>query len=326
MENERKPFLSIDDQVTHLKGKGVTFNLVTEEEAKDYLQNNNNLFKLSSYRKNYEKYIDGPNEGKYIHLDFGHLKDLAIIDMKLRYAIVQLALDIEHYAKLELLRNAENHSEDGYEICEDFIKSLDDNQYAILKTELSRCSSSEYCKALTLNYSLKLPDEKSDPIDNLPIWVFLEVIPFGRLVSFFGFCADRYSDKRLKNMFYMLRACKDIRNACAHSSCILNDLHPSTKKHETSYDISKSLSNIKKISKNARQKKMSNIRIQQIVTLLYTHKTIVTSIGVHEKAVDILSTLSNRINKNEDYYISNSMVSSSFHFINTVIDNWFPKV
>ena len=235
MENERKPFLSIDDQVTHLKSKGVTFNLVTEEEAEDYLQNNNNLFKLSSYRKNYEKYIDGPNEGKYIHLDFGYLKDLAIIDMKLRYAIVQLALDIEHYAKLELLRNAENHIEDGYEICEGFIKSLDDNQYAILKTELSRCSSSEYCKALTLNYSLKLPDEKSDPIDNLPIWVFLEVIPFGRLVSFFGFCAERYSDKRLKNMFYMLRSCKDIRNACAHSSCILNDLHPSTKKHETSY-------------------------------------------------------------------------------------------
>lgn len=71
---------------------------------------------------------------------------------------------------------------------------------------------------------------------------------------------------------------------------------------------------------------MSNIRIQQIVTLLYTHKTIVTSIGVHKKAVDILSTLSNRINKNEDYYIGNSMVSSSFNFINTVIDNWFPKV
>ena len=54
MENERKPFLSIDDQVTHLKSKGVTFNLVTEEEAEDYLQNNNNLFKLSSYRKIYE--------------------------------------------------------------------------------------------------------------------------------------------------------------------------------------------------------------------------------------------------------------------------------
>ena len=42
MENERKPFLSIDDQVTHLKGKGVTFNLVTEEEGQLVLREKKN--------------------------------------------------------------------------------------------------------------------------------------------------------------------------------------------------------------------------------------------------------------------------------------------
>ena len=322
MDGERKPFLSYEAQIRHLKQKGITFNIVSESDAKDYLKNNNNLFKISSYRKNYDKYTNN----KYINLDFGYLKDLAIIDMKLRYTIVQLALDIEHYAKLELLRNAEAHFEDGYKIICDFIMSLDDKQYQILKTELDRCFTSEYCKDLTFNYDLKLPEDRDNLINNLPIWVFLEVIPFGRLVSFFGYCAERFEDKDLKNMYYMLKTCKDIRNACAHSSCILNDLRPNTKTHNTSYNISKELSKIKSIPKNTRLKKMSNMRIQQVITLLYTHKEIVTSKGIHEKAIDNLHELSDRINKHINYYETNSMISSSFDFINLIIDNWFVKL
>ena len=65
-----KPMLDVEGQVQHLKDKGITFQLVNEEEAKEYLRNNNYYFKLTSYRKNYEKYEDGDNEGKYISLDF----------------------------------------------------------------------------------------------------------------------------------------------------------------------------------------------------------------------------------------------------------------
>ncbi|WP_296242280.1 Abi family protein [uncultured Faecalicoccus sp.] len=321
MDTDRKPFLSFEDQILHLKKKGITFNKVSEFDAKNYLKNNNNFFKLYSYRKNYDKYADD----KYIDLDFSYLKDLAIIDMKLRYTIVQLALDIEHYAKLEILRKAEDHSEDGYEIINDFITSLDDKQYKILKSELDRCYSSEYCKDLTFNYQLNIPEEREDSINNLPIWVFLEVIPFGRLVSFFGYCAKRFKDEYLTNTYYMLKTCKDIRNACAHSSCILNDLRPNTKTHDTSYSVSRELSKIKRIPKSTRLKRMSNMRLQQIITLLYTHKRIVTSEGVHNKAIDLLQDLSCRINKNIDYYANNSMVSSSFDFISQVIDNWFIK-
>lgn len=317
-----KPFLLTKSQILHLKEKGITFNNSSEKEAKDYLQNNNNFFKLYSYRKNYEKY----NNGKYIDLDFDYLKDLAIIDMKLRYAIVQLALDIEHYAKLELLRYAERYNEDGYGVCFDYIKSLNEKQYTTLKIELDRCSTSDYCKGLVENYSLNLPINRVNLTNNIPIWVFLEVISFGRLTSFFGYCSERYQSKKLKNEFYMLMACKSLRNACAHNSCIINDLRPSTNTHDTSYIVSKELSKICQISKKTRQKKMSNMRIQQIVTLLYTHKTIVTSKGVHDKAVDILLNLAKRINKNKDFYAKNTMISSSFQFVITVIDKWFTKV
>ena len=115
--------LDAEGLINHLKDKGVLFTVVKEEEAKKYLFENNNYFKLSSYRKNYDKYLGGENDGKYIKLEFAYLKDLAIIDMRLRYILVQMALDIEHYIKIQLLNHITNdENEDGYSIVEDYIR------------------------------------------------------------------------------------------------------------------------------------------------------------------------------------------------------------
>ena len=78
----QKPKLSVDEQIKHLQDKGIQFNEITIEEAKSYLTENNNFFKLSANRKNYPKYQGGANDGKYFDLDFAYLKDLAIIDVK----------------------------------------------------------------------------------------------------------------------------------------------------------------------------------------------------------------------------------------------------
>lgn len=47
----RKPSLAVVEQIEHLKTKGVTFNLCTEEQAAEYLHTANNLLRTSSYRK-----------------------------------------------------------------------------------------------------------------------------------------------------------------------------------------------------------------------------------------------------------------------------------
>ncbi len=79
-----KPKLSIEQQIKHMKEKGIQFSIVTESEAMDYLLNNNNFFRLKAYAKNYEKYNSGENKGKYFKLEFAYLKELAIIDMEFR--------------------------------------------------------------------------------------------------------------------------------------------------------------------------------------------------------------------------------------------------
>ena len=55
-----KALLSVDEQIQHMKNKGITFNEVSESDAKDFLQKNNYYMKLAAYRANYEKCIFRP--------------------------------------------------------------------------------------------------------------------------------------------------------------------------------------------------------------------------------------------------------------------------
>lgn len=302
----KKPMLNTNDQIEHLKRKGVKFEICSETDAFNYLRYNNNFFKLTSYRKNYDKYIGGDKEGLYINLDFGHLKNLAIIDMALRYTIVQLALDIEHYAKLELLRIAESNKEDGYSIVNDFINSLEADQSRRLSSEIERNKNSDYCKDLFIKYS-----------DNIPVWAFMEMVPYGRMVEFYGYCSKRYFSKEMRDNYFLLRSCRKIRNASAHSSCILNNLHLGSNGNSTSFEVLKSISTI---PRQIVRKRMSNVRINQIVTLFYTHKKIVTSSGVRGKAKILLLQLKERLSRSIHYYSNNDLVKANLIFLAKVID------
>ena len=142
---KNKPRLSLDEQIQHSKDKGILFNIMDEGSAKQYLKYNNNYYKLTSFRKNYDKHPGGENAGKYINLEFAYLVDMAIIDMRLRYRIVEMALDIEHHTKLQLLRKIGEYDEDGYQIVRDYINSLDDSHKNNFESEISRSRGNTYC-------------------------------------------------------------------------------------------------------------------------------------------------------------------------------------
>jgi len=309
-----KPILSLDEQIEHLKQNGVKFNIMNEQAAKDYLLNNNNYFKLTAYRKNYNKHPDGYFKDKYIDLDFAYLVDLAVIDMQIRYQVVHMALDIEHYVKLKLLRKVNENSEDGYQIVQDYIGSLTDIQKSILDGEINRNINNIYCGDIINKYNSKYP-----------IWAFIEIISFGRLVSFYDFCSKRFADKGMKDDYYRLLTCKEIRNASAHSNCILNDLHSNTVTHKTNADVTKELASIPHMNKNFRRNRMSNARIQQLVTLFYTHSVMVTSLGVKSTENKKIHEIMDRIYKNINYYNNNQLIRGTFDFLKLVVDSWFPN-
>lgn len=310
-----KPKLSLDGQIKHLKEKGVLFNIMNEAEAKDYLVQHNNYFKLTAYRKNYDKHPDGDKKDKYINLEFAYLVDIAVIDMQLRYRIVHMALDIEHHTKLQLLRKMDEYDEDGYQIVQDYFDSLNETQKNTCDGEINRNKGNIYCGDIVSKYD-----------GAYPIWAFIEIIPFGRLVAFYGFCAKCFNDSDMEDNFFRLLTCKAIRNAAAHSNCILNNLRAKTAAHDTNAAVTKELMAINGMNSNFRKNRMSNARIQQVVTLLYMHKKMVGSEGIIKAESEELQKTMKRIKKNYDYYNENLMIQGTFDFIKMIVDSWFGTV
>lgn len=312
MYKDSKPMLNAEELIKHLKEKGVKFELTSMDDAQKYLERNNNYFKLVSYRKNFQKYESGEKRGRYIDLDFKMLEDLSIIDMRLRKIILSIVLDLEHYTKVKLLSKVEKILKDGYGIVEEYIQDLKDkSEYEYLQNELNKNIKSTYCGDIVEKYQ-----------GEYPIWAFVEIIPFGRLIKFYMFVADRLQDKQMIDEAYLLKNVRELRNACAHNNCILNDLKTEIAKHKTNYKILSEIANIG-ISKKIRDKKMSNARVQQIVTLLYLNKKMTTSKGVQEHQMKSLQELKNRIENHIDYYKTNDLVYTNFNFLNRIIDNWY---
>lgn len=119
---ETKPVLTSAQLIQKMKEeKGISFSLVSESEAEEYLFNVNNFLRTASYRKNYQKYQKGYNTGKYIDLDFAYLKELSTIDMHFRMEVIHLCIDIEHALKVKILQKVETANIDGYSVVRDFL-------------------------------------------------------------------------------------------------------------------------------------------------------------------------------------------------------------
>lgn len=304
-----KPKLSYSDQIQHLKGKGIEFNEMTETEALHYLQYNNDFFKIKAYRKNFNK---DKTKTHYVHLDFAYLTDLAIIDTRLRMIIAELALNIEHFSKVDLLKRIVNsQQEDGYGIVTDYINSLNSSDKAFLCNELSRNTNNPYCRDLYNAYK-----------NQMPVWVFLELIPFGSYIYFYLFCASRFNDMNMQQAGYILKKVKTIRNAAAHNSCIINNLKQKNNPHQPSQALKNALNQIG-ISRNAQRNKLRNEPIEQITTCIYAHKVFVSSPGVQKHIAYILDEFKNRLYRQYSYS-NNLMIRSTFDFLIVIINAWFP--
>ena len=317
MSTLTKPMKSAQDLVEHMKSKGITFNIVSPEDAVQYMEQNNNYFRVASYRKNYNKRLNSKQNpiDEYVNLDFGYLQDLAIIDMELRYTFIQLALDIEHFAKMDLLREIERHNEDGYKIVLDFLNAQKTDRKQHIQSELRQNQNSYYTKDVYTKYN---PD--------FPAWVFLELLPFGTILDFYLFCAKRFNSKPMCDRFYIMIRCKNVRNACAHNDCFINDFHTGTAPYKTKYPVNQKLSVIPSLSPDSRKRRMQNERMQELIYVLYIHREIVTSMGVHNKAAQKLHAFKDRMMRHADYYNTNQLIAANFNFLKLVIDNWFSIV
>ena len=320
-KNELKPMLHINEMVDHLKLKNIKFERISEKDAENYLKNNNNYYNLTSYKNNFEKYfVNGIFIDKYIDLDFSYLKDLSIIDHRLRLILFKMIIDIEHYLKIKILNTIESiDEEDGYRIVNRY---LEQDFYNVkfpkkVHNSIFKKVGSEYYQKIFSKYDL----DKDKKLENIPIWEFLEIITFGELVNFYDFYTNEYKLKDENKDVYILRDIVKLRNAVAHNNCFLSELNMKKNKYPPSYKIIQFLNNCN-IGKDTRSKKLSNSRIRQISYTLYMFNEIVTSDGIKNNVKkDINELFFDRIIKHKEYYNNNELLKSIYCYFKKIIEN-----
>lgn len=188
-----KPMLTTEEMIEHLKEKNIKFEQMSEKEASKYLEDNNNYFNLTAYKNNFEKkYVNKEFIDEYVDLDFAYLKDLSIIDFKLRLLLFDMIVDIEHYLKLKILRLIKNiPNEDGYAVVNKYL----DNDYndPINPQKLHNSILKNYDNIYYSEIFSKLVIDDNMKLENIPIWEFLKIITFGELVKFYEYFLNEYN-------------------------------------------------------------------------------------------------------------------------------------
>ena len=290
--------------IEHMKSKNITFNLITEDEALHFIQEHNYYFKVAAYRKNYNKYPCGAKANKYINLDFAYLKELSIIDMYLRYLILELCLDIEHSLKIALLNDIENNpDEDGYKIVQEFSKTND-----CLK-KIGMHLKTSYAKDLIQKYN-----------NNYPVWVLCELISFGDLCKLCN-CYNKLYPNRLKFKPALLFPVRDIRNASAHSNCLIHNLRADNVMPNN--EISNIVASISTSSKTMRLKMLHNKPVHDFIALIYMYKQIVKSEDTKIRQFKKINILFNwTIKRKCNYFSNNPALCNSYNFTKEFIDKY----
>jgi abortive infection bacteriophage resistance protein len=307
-----KPMPTVDEQIEHLKSKGVTFDLCSVEEARETLSDKTYYFKLAAYRILFDKRVGGKHDGEYVGLDFGHLKDLAAIDHMLRYTLLPMTLDVEHFAKVKLIREAtERADEDGYSIVDDYLASLSERNRSIRENEMERLKRDGFSGGMARKYD-----------EDKPVWVLVELLSFGGFINFYLYCADRWNDRQMRSEHYLLRQAQAVRNACAHSTDIINGFAPSEASTiRTPKAVALALAEIG-VNKRARRLKMSNPRIQQITMMAFAYRELVVGSHTKEMCRSLIKAMEHRATEHADWYSNADSVASAYRFLSRIFDSW----
>lgn len=271
--------------------------MCVKKRQKDFLLCNNYYMKLAAFRTNYEKRCD-----RYVNLEFAYLQELSTIDMRLRYIIINMCLDLEHYIKVSLLNKVKD-KEDGYQLVRKFVTKNE----RILKN-IYRHKASEYCNGLI---------EKYYPF--FPIWVFVELISFGDLTYLCEFYKEIYKEEIIENKF--MNQVRDLRNASAHSNCLTNKLQ-AVIEGTPDKRILDFVKNLNCVGKTSLLNNMRKSFVYNFVVLLYVYDKVVISEGVKTNRYKELKELINvRMVKNKTYFEKNNVIKAQYKFIKKIVDN-----
>ena len=132
---------------------------------------------------------------------------------------------------------------------------------------------------------------------------------------------EYYTEKypgRLKDS-ELLYSIRDLRNATAHSNCLINKLKKGTNK--PSVKIIKFVSNIDGIGTSMRTNKLSNKFLYDFISLLYVYNEFINADIVKKKRFkQIQEFVDGRAVRNREYFEKNECIKTAYTFVKKVVD------
>lgn len=302
----RKIKLTIDSQIEHLMAEGVQFNIMSIEEASDFLMNKTYYFKLKSYIKNYRR----SNNGKFSNLEFAYLVELSVLDAHFRSKVLDLCLSIEHQLKTMIMRSiTENEQEDGFSIIQELFET--DPQ---IKDDILR-------KTNSVSFDLR-----SHYVDEIPVWVFLELCSYSSLIKLFSLYYEKVDSKVCKNLIPLIYSSKYLRNAAAHNSCLLNSLRIEYsyqgKPFRSSPKVVSTVRKLKVVSPKSIKRILHNRVIHDFIASLILFKEICKSSKMYSNVMaDFEELFKIRFLEHSDYFSGDPLLTSKYAFVVKVFDS-----
>ena len=300
-----------------MKSKGIKFNIMSEEDAKDFLSYKTYYFKLKSYTKSFQK---KNAYDIYLNLDFAYLVELSTLDAHVRQFIMELTLSIEHSLKTKLIRDfTDNIREDGYTVVKDFF-----NKYPFVIQNIENKKYDSACADLIYKYH-----------PNWPLWAIIEVLTFGDFIKLFQFYYSKYPDNEATKISNYLWSAKFIRNAAAHNNCLLNSLrkpyvHTHLSKNNKivpTKSLQARIANIAGLSKNAKKRVLSNPVTHDFIASLFLFDLVCKSYpmkcDIYNKLINLMKV---RFLRHKEYFEKDLLLVSSYRFIIKIIDFLNPIV
>lgn len=309
---------SIDEQLKNLEDKNVQFNIMSKEEAREYLQNSTYYFKLKSYEKSFEYNV---SKNQYINLKFAYLVELSKLDMYLRELIIRISLHTEHFLKVKLIDDlTKNEKEDGYHVIRELF-----SKYPFMVDHINQKKYNSACADLIHKYE-----------NNWAAWNLIEVLSFGDFIKLYELYYSLYPEQTNEVASDLIWPLKFIRNASAHNNCLLNTLRKPyvytylyDKKRRTiivNKRLVSLLSSVPVITKNNRKKKITNPIIHDFVASLFLFDEICTSQVFKMKIfTEVKEFVDGRLIKNKEFFNFDNVFTTIYDFIRNVVDYLYEK-
>lgn len=289
---DKKQLLTYKHLILKMKAIGINFNIIDEKEAVKLLQERNYYYKLSSYRKLFDK-IDN----KY-NIEFATLANLASLDMQLRYLLLDICLDVEHGIKTAFMDViTKNPDIDAYNIVKDYAVY---NSYGYNST-IQTLSKNPYLKDMYIKRH-----------KDIPIWVLIEVMDFGNLSYMVEMYCKKYpKNKRLKKANQLCKYARHVRNACAHSNVLLVDIPNQILNPSTSM---LSMGQFYNLTRN----ELKYRKIHDILALVILHREYCSkTLRKHRQKEGV--KLAKRSKKQADYYQNNKNIIEIYAILTKIL-------